>query len=124
MAKKIVILAAGSQDELENKGAAVAEDASDLTLKAAKARAKYYLTEEYRHVIEASERLGYSQVLVNGECVADYEETDTTSVKCSWFANCTNNAVTTKNHTTLGDVPICKRCADKTARIEAQTQRG
>jgi hypothetical protein len=70
MEKEIVILAAKSQDELE-KGADV-EERNCLTVAEAKRRAKYFLTEEYRVASESSERLGYSQVLVNNECVADY----------------------------------------------------
>lgn len=71
MEKQITILAARSQDELETKGADV-EDVHFETVAKAKARAKYLLTDEYRIVCEASEPLGYSKVLVNGECVADF----------------------------------------------------
>ncbi len=42
------------------------------TLKEAKEKAKYYLTEDYRRSSEASDRLGYSQVLKDGKCIYDY----------------------------------------------------
>lgn len=32
---------------------------------------------------------------------------------CQWFALCDHAAVTTRKHSILGDVPICKRCNDK-----------
>lgn len=34
-------------------------------------------------------------------------------VVCHWFARCVNQAMTTRNHPILGDVPICTRCDDK-----------
>jgi hypothetical protein len=71
MAKQITVLAARSLDELEAKGADV-EDVHIETVAAAKQRAKYLLTEEFRLTSESSERLGYSRVLVNGQNVADY----------------------------------------------------
>jgi hypothetical protein len=49
-----------------------AEEMHLETIKDAKARAKYLLTDEYRNVCEASERLMYSQVVVNGEVMHDY----------------------------------------------------
>ena len=71
MEKQIVILAARTQEELRAKGADV-EETQCLTVAEAKRRAKYFLTEEYRVACEASEKIGYSQVLVDGSCVADY----------------------------------------------------
>ena len=41
------------------------------TLKEAKAKARHYLTDEYRRSSESRFRLGYARVLVNGECVFD-----------------------------------------------------
>ena len=41
---------------------------------------------------------------------------------CKWFALCDNPATTTKPHPILGSVPICQRCADKMARIEASAK--
>lgn len=70
MKRTIAVLAAESQTVLEHSGAAVSFEFD--TIREAKERAKYYLTEEYRVRSEASERLGYSQVVVDGECVADY----------------------------------------------------
>ncbi|MEY9235377.1 hypothetical protein ABIF78_007700 [Bradyrhizobium japonicum] len=32
---------------------------------------------------------------------------------CRWFLRCDNPATETKPHPVLGDVPICKRCAEK-----------
>lgn len=69
--KSIVVLAATDQDSLATRGADV-EDTQCLTLTEAKRRARYYLTDEYMQVSECSQRLGYSQVLLNGICVADF----------------------------------------------------
>jgi hypothetical protein len=66
MEKQIKVLAARTQDELETKGADV-EDVHFETVAEAKKRAKYLLTEAFRHTSESSDRLGYSQMLVNGE---------------------------------------------------------
>lgn len=38
-------------------------------------------------------------------------------VPCQWFALCTNHAGTTREHPSLGSVPICHRCNDKVARM-------
>jgi hypothetical protein len=70
MDKTIVVLAADSQEALEARGAEI-EFTFDA-IKEAKAKAKYYLTEEYMNVCESSSRLGYSQVVVNGEVAYDY----------------------------------------------------
>lgn len=43
--------------------------------------------------------------------------------QCQWFALCENEATTTRPHPILGDVPICQRCDEKVARIEAATRR-
>jgi hypothetical protein len=32
---------------------------------------------------------------------------------CKWFLRCDNPATETKPHPILGDVPICRRCAEK-----------
>lgn len=32
---------------------------------------------------------------------------------CQWYARCYNPIAGTTPHPILGDVPICKRCADK-----------
>ena len=36
---------------------------------------------------------------------------------CQWFALCVREAVTTRPHPVLGDVPICKECNDKIERL-------
>ena len=48
------------------------EDTNQETITVARQRAMYYLTDTYRKNSEASERLMYSQVLVNGEVIHDY----------------------------------------------------
>lgn len=42
------------------------------TIGEAKRKAKYYLTDEYQHVIESSRPMQYAQVVVNGECLCEY----------------------------------------------------
>lgn len=71
MTKRITILAAVNQEQLEHNGCDV-EDTHCQTIAEAKKRAKYYLTEEYMHTSESTTMLGYAQVLVDGSCVADY----------------------------------------------------
>lgn len=56
---------------------AVLEHQCDLvndfeTVAQAKQQARRYLTDDYQKLSEASEPLRYAQVVVNGECVADY----------------------------------------------------
>ena len=68
--KRIVVLAARDQDTLERSGADVESDYF-TNLVDAKRYARYVLTEQYQRVCEASERIGYAQVLVNGNCVYD-----------------------------------------------------
>ena len=49
-----------------------AETTAD-TLKEAKAKARHYISEDFRRLAEMSARLMYAQVLDgNGECVADF----------------------------------------------------
>ncbi len=69
--KQITVLAARSIDALEAKGADV-EELHYETLVEARKRAKYLLTDTYRQRSEASERLGYSRVILNGEVINDY----------------------------------------------------
>lgn len=71
MEKQYVVLAAADIQSLENKGADV-EDTYCETAVEARRRARYLLTEEYRLASESSSLLGYSRVLLNGVCVADY----------------------------------------------------
>jgi uncharacterized protein (DUF1330 family) len=70
MVKVIKVLAAANLDELENDGAAIVMEFD--TVKEAKKHAQYYTSEAFRVVSEASQRLGYSRVTVNGECVYDH----------------------------------------------------
>lgn len=67
--KKIVVRAAVSQEALENNGAAI--EMEEETLKAAKTRARYYVTDAYAKASESSTALGYACVLVDGACVFD-----------------------------------------------------
>lgn len=69
--KTITVVAATTQDALAENGAAV-EDTNCQNVNEAIRRAKYYLTNEYRIASESSQLLGYSQVLVNGECIHDF----------------------------------------------------
>jgi hypothetical protein len=69
MEKRIVVIAAVSQEQLENDGCDVEQECD--TIAHAKQRAKYYLTEEYMNSAESTTMLGYSQVKVNG--VVEYD---------------------------------------------------
>lgn len=46
------------------------------------------------------------------------------TLKCEWFAMCTNPATMTRSHPILGQVPICKRCDDKMNKIEDYIEKG
>lgn len=70
MEKQIVVLAAESQEQMENLGCAVDQECE--TIAQAKKRAKYYLTEEYMNSCESTTMLGYAQVKVNGVVEYDY----------------------------------------------------
>lgn len=70
MQKRIVVVAAVSQDRLENDGCDVDQECE--TIAEAKKRAKYYLTEEYMKSCESTTMLGYAQVLVDGKCEHDF----------------------------------------------------
>lgn len=69
-AKRIEVLAAVRQDLLDSRGADV--DQTFDTIGEAKRKAKYYLTEEFMRSCETTIRMGYSQVVVNGECLYDF----------------------------------------------------
>lgn len=69
-ARVIQVLAAASIDALDERGYDVDSFHCD-TLKEAKELAKYYISDEYANVSE-SDPLGYSRVVVDGMCVADY----------------------------------------------------
>lgn len=68
--KQIEVRAAKTQQDVLNHQCDLVNTFE--TVAAAKRQAKYYLTTEYQRVSEASEPLGYAQVVVNGECVVDY----------------------------------------------------
>jgi hypothetical protein len=68
---KIIEVHAGrNQEEVLNRQCEVVQQFD--TIAEAKKKAKYYLSAEYQKYCEASEPLRYSQVVVNGDCVADY----------------------------------------------------
>ena len=69
MERHIVVLAAESQEQLENYGSSVEQECE--TIAQAKKRAKYYLTEDYMNACESTTMLGYAQVKVNG--VVEYD---------------------------------------------------
>lgn len=70
MKKQIVVIAAVSQEQLENDGCDVEQECE--TVAEAKKRAKYYLTEEYMFSSESTTLLRYAQVKVNGEVRHDF----------------------------------------------------
>ncbi len=65
------IRAAHTQEDVLNGQCDVAGDFQD-TLKEAKVRARYLLTDEYQQAAEMQRPLTYAQVLRDGECVADF----------------------------------------------------
>jgi|GEM_PF-1978230 len=65
------IRAAHTQEDVLSGQCDVVQDYPE-TLKEAKARAKYFLSDEYQRACEMSRPLGYAQVIRNGECVADF----------------------------------------------------
>ncbi len=69
-AKIIRVLAGSNQTSVLDHQCDIEEERE--TLADANRRARYVLTEEYRRNCEATTRLGYAQVLVNGVVVADY----------------------------------------------------
>lgn len=74
MRKEIEVRAATTQQRVLD-GKCDIVDSFD-TIREAKARAKYYLTDEYQRVVEAAEPLKYAQVVVDDGCVADYFRKD------------------------------------------------
>lgn len=68
--KTIVVRACRNADDYE-RGWDV-EDTHLETIREAKARARYYLTDTFKDRCETSERLMYSQVVVNDEVLYDY----------------------------------------------------
>jgi hypothetical protein len=70
MKNQIMVLAATTQEQLENHGCDVEQECE--TMAEAKRRAKYYLTEEYMHRSESSTMLGYAEIRVNGRCEYDF----------------------------------------------------
>ena len=63
-----------------------------------------------RAVLEGEVSLSEAQQVVIAEVLADGQ-------LCEWFALCVREAVTTRPHPVLGDVPICKECNDKMDRL-------
>ncbi len=45
------------------------------------------------------------------------DQSNETPVDCQWFALCENPATTTREHSILGNVPICGRCNAKIERL-------
>jgi hypothetical protein len=66
MEEQVTDFAARTLNELETKGTNV-EDVHFETVSEAEKRTKYFLTETFRLTSESSDRLGFSQVLVNGK---------------------------------------------------------
>ncbi|TEA09089.1 hypothetical protein CCUG60884_00258 [Mycobacteroides salmoniphilum] len=46
-----------------------------------------------------------------------YEDDPAYEASCMWWARCLNPANTVMEHPVLGNLPICKRCAEKLAHI-------
>lgn len=70
--KQITVLGFSSQEDCQLGGGACVEDFHCDTIAEAKRRARYILTDDFMRMGEMSEPLGYSQVLVNGECHSDF----------------------------------------------------
>lgn len=68
--KHIEVVAGRTQTDVCNGQAEIGYEFD--TIAEAKKRAKHYLTDDFMHLIEASEPMRYAQVRVNGECVYDY----------------------------------------------------
>jgi hypothetical protein len=81
MNKRIELLAGRKQSDVLNRQCDLAEEHD--TIKEAKARLRmvpngkgkrerYLFSKSYQDLIEASEPLGYAQIVVDGECLYDY----------------------------------------------------
>lgn len=46
----------------------------------------------------------------------------TNSTECQWFLNCDNRATHMQSCPTLGDVPICDRCQEKSDKTSGPTR--
>jgi len=68
--KTITVLAAVSQEQLENDGCDVEQECD--TIAQAKKRAKYYLSEDYMNACESTTMLRYAVVKVNGVIEHDF----------------------------------------------------
>lgn len=68
--KTIFVLAGESQEDVLNGQCSVSHECD--TVKEARDRAKYVLTDAFQQSCEMARPLGYSQVVVNGECRYDY----------------------------------------------------
>lgn len=68
--KTIQVLAARTQEDVLNHQCDVVETCD--TIKEAKAQAKYVISDDFKAAAEMSEPLGYSQVVVDGQCLYDY----------------------------------------------------
>lgn len=68
--KQIEVRASKTQSQVLNHQCDIVD--SFDTISEAKKRAKYYLSDDYQRVIESSEPIRYAQVVVDGQCVADY----------------------------------------------------
>ena len=69
--KRIVVLAADSQDDLEERGASF-EQVCD-TIKEAKATMKHVLSDEYARYTEMKQPFGYACIMVDGEMHSSLE---------------------------------------------------
>ena len=74
MSKQIEVRAARTQQAVLDHQCDVVLECD--TIAEAKRKARYLLTDEEMHLVEASEPNRYAQVVVNGECVADYFRKD------------------------------------------------
>lgn len=67
---RIEIEAAFNQEAVQDGQCVVVESCD--TIKEAKARVKYILSDDFRRSSELTNRIGYARIMADGECLYDY----------------------------------------------------